>query len=142
MPWNALMGTIGRQRGDADRHRCSSGAHVTCRAWRLGRTDLLPTLILVINSFALEVEDGPASTGRLVWGDDTQLQSDEIYEQLGELLARYRRTLQTDLQYLLQQFGLTRVARKVVGVGRASVRLMSPSGTSRGVGSPGRSGGR
>jgi hypothetical protein len=37
--------------------------------WRLGRTDLLPTLILVINYFALEVEDDPASTGRLVWGD-------------------------------------------------------------------------
>jgi hypothetical protein len=72
----------------------------------------------------------------------TQLQSHEIYEQLGELLDRYRRTLQTDRQYLLQQFRLTRVARKVVCVGRASVRSMSPSGTSRGVGSPGRSGGR
>jgi hypothetical protein len=38
----------------------------------LGRTDL-PTLSFVIDSFALEVEDGTASTGRLVWGDDSQV---------------------------------------------------------------------
>jgi hypothetical protein len=30
-------------------------------------------LILVINSSALEVEDGPASTGRLIWGDDSKV---------------------------------------------------------------------
>jgi len=48
---------------------------LTSRAeqWRPGRTDLLPTLILVINSFALAVEDGPASTGRLAWGDDSKV---------------------------------------------------------------------
>jgi len=33
----------------------------------------LPTLSLVINSFALEVEDGTASTGRLVWGNESKI---------------------------------------------------------------------
>ena len=33
----------------------------------------LPTLSFVINSFALEVEDGTASTGRLVWGKESKI---------------------------------------------------------------------
>jgi hypothetical protein len=38
----------------------------------LGRTDL-PTLSFVIDSFALEVEDGTASTGRLVWSAESTI---------------------------------------------------------------------
>jgi hypothetical protein len=33
----------------------------------------LPTLSFVINSFALEVEDGTALTGRLVWGNESKI---------------------------------------------------------------------
>lgn len=33
----------------------------------------MPTLSFVINSFALEVEDGKASTGRLVWGNESKI---------------------------------------------------------------------
>ena len=42
----------------------------------LGRVDL-PTLSFVIESFALEVEDGTAPSGRLVWGDESKI---TIYE--------------------------------------------------------------
>ena len=59
----------------------------------------------------------------------TQLQSHEIYEQLGELLVDT--VAPCKRQYLPQQFRLTRVAHKFVGVGRASIRSMSLSGTSR-----------
>jgi uncharacterized protein (DUF2252 family) len=52
----------------------------------------------------------------------THLQSDTIYQELGELVDRYRRTLQTDRQHLLRQFTLTHVARKVVGVGSVGTR--------------------
>src|SRR3954447_9246959 len=52
----------------------------------------------------------------------TDLRAHEIYAQIGELVDRYRRTLQTDRQYLLQQFTLTQVARKVVGVGSVGTR--------------------
>ena len=38
----------------------------------LGSTDL-PTLSFVIDSFVLEVEDGTASTGRLVWGAESKI---------------------------------------------------------------------
>jgi hypothetical protein len=38
----------------------------------LGRVDL-PTLSFAIESFALDVEDGTASTGRLVWGDESKI---------------------------------------------------------------------
>ena len=37
--------------------------------------------------------------------------------QLTELIARYRRTLETDRRYLLEQFEFADMARKVVGVG-------------------------
>ena len=52
----------------------------------------------------------------------TDLQAHEIYGQVGELIDRYGRTLQSDRQYLLQQFSLTQVARKVVGVGSVGTR--------------------
>jgi uncharacterized protein (DUF2252 family) len=43
-------------------------------------------------------------------------------EQLGVLLAKYRRTLETDRRFLLDQFRLTDIARKVVGVGSVGTR--------------------
>jgi uncharacterized protein (DUF2252 family) len=42
--------------------------------------------------------------------------------QLADLVARYRRTLQTDRRYLLDQFELADLARKVVGVGSVGTR--------------------
>jgi uncharacterized protein (DUF2252 family) len=42
--------------------------------------------------------------------------------QLGELIARYRRTLETDRRYLLEQFEFADMARKVVGVGSVGTR--------------------
>jgi len=42
--------------------------------------------------------------------------------QLAELIARYRRTLETDRRYLLEQFEFCDMARKVVGVGSVGTR--------------------
>jgi uncharacterized protein (DUF2252 family) len=41
---------------------------------------------------------------------------------LSELVRRYRRTLQSDRRYLLEQFRLVHLARKVVGVGSVGTR--------------------
>jgi hypothetical protein len=49
----------------------------------LGRIDL-PTLSFVIESFALEVEDGTASTGRLVWGDESKITINEAMRRSAE----------------------------------------------------------
>ena len=45
------------------------------------------------------------------------LEAEAVYGQLRAVLAKYRRTLQSDRRHLLDQFGLVQVARKVVGVG-------------------------
>ena len=50
------------------------------------------------------------------------LQADAIYEQLRAVLAKYRRTLQSDRRHLLKQFTLVQMARKVVGVGSVGTR--------------------
>jgi uncharacterized protein (DUF2252 family) len=50
------------------------------------------------------------------------VQAAEIYEQLRAVLAKYRRTLQSDRRHLLGQFTLVQMARKVVGVGSVGTR--------------------
>ena len=45
-----------------------------------------------------------------------------FWSQLADLIARYRRTLETDRRYLLDQFEFTDMARKVVGVGSVGTR--------------------
>ena len=52
----------------------------------------------------------------------TDVQADAIYEQIREMLGKYRRTLQSDRRHLLEQFTLVQVARKVVGVGSVGTR--------------------
>jgi uncharacterized protein (DUF2252 family) len=50
------------------------------------------------------------------------VQADAIYQLLGTVLGKYRRTLQSDRRHLLEQFTLVQVARKVVGVGSVGTR--------------------
>ena len=50
------------------------------------------------------------------------IQADAIYKLLQTVLGKYRRTLQSDRRYLLEQFNLVQVARKVVGVGSVGTR--------------------
>jgi uncharacterized protein (DUF2252 family) len=45
-----------------------------------------------------------------------------IYEQIGNVVSKYRRSLQSDRRHLLSQFTLMHVARKVVGVGSVGTR--------------------
>jgi len=45
-----------------------------------------------------------------------------LEEQLGELIGKYQRTLETDRRYLFAQFQFADMARKVVGVGSVGTR--------------------
>src|ERR1700728_2535668 len=45
-----------------------------------------------------------------------------IYEQIGSVVTKYGRSLQSDRRHLLNQFTLIHVARKVVGVGSVGTR--------------------
>jgi len=59
-----------------------------------------------------------------------EAEADAVAEALATLLRAYRRSLQSDRRHLLEQFKLTQIARKVVGVGsvgtRAYVLLLEP----------------
>ena len=52
----------------------------------------------------------------------SDVDTDALYQGLGELVARYRRTLQSDRRHLVNQFSVVQVARKVVGVGSVGTR--------------------
>jgi uncharacterized protein (DUF2252 family) len=45
-----------------------------------------------------------------------------LRQQLSSLIAKYRRTLETDRRYLLEQFEFADMARKVVGIGSVGTR--------------------
>ena len=51
-----------------------------------------------------------------------QLDRTGMETQLSDLIASYRRTLQTDRRFLLETFGFADMARKVVGVGSVGTR--------------------
>jgi len=51
-----------------------------------------------------------------------KVHADQIYKQVGEVLGKYRRTLQSDRRHLLDYFTLVQLARKVVGVGSVGTR--------------------
>ena len=50
------------------------------------------------------------------------VQAEAIYQQIGAVVSKYRRTLPSDRRHLLNQFTLMHVARKVVGVGSVGTR--------------------
>jgi uncharacterized protein (DUF2252 family) len=52
----------------------------------------------------------------------SDVQADEIYAQLREVLGKYQRTLQSDRRHLLGDFTLVQLAFKVVGVGSVGTR--------------------
>jgi uncharacterized protein (DUF2252 family) len=50
------------------------------------------------------------------------VQADELYKEIRSVIMKYSRSLQSDRRRLLEQFTLSRVARKVVGVGSVGTR--------------------
>ena len=52
----------------------------------------------------------------------SDVRAEAIYDQLRTVLGKYRRSLQSDRQHLLDQFTLVQMARKVVGVGSVGTR--------------------
>jgi uncharacterized protein (DUF2252 family) len=52
----------------------------------------------------------------------TQVERDELEEEVRTLVRSYRRTLETDRRHLLEQFRFVDLARKVVGVGSVGTR--------------------
>src|SRR5208282_5501334 len=53
---------------------------------------------------------------------EKEMDQEAFHTQIKDLLAKYRRTLETDRRYLLEQFEFGGMARKVVGVGSVGTR--------------------
>jgi len=51
-----------------------------------------------------------------------EVQADQIYQLIGEVVSKYQRTLQSDRKHLVEHFTLIQLARKVVGVGSVGTR--------------------
>jgi uncharacterized protein (DUF2252 family) len=51
-----------------------------------------------------------------------EVQADQIYKLIREVMGKYQRTLQSDRKHLFEQFTLIQLARKVVGVGSVGTR--------------------
>ena len=72
------------------------------------------------------------------------IEADAVYDLIRSVLAKYRRSMQSDRRHLLDQFSLERVARKVVGVGSVGTRawiLLHGRGRRRGAVVPAGQGG-
>jgi uncharacterized protein (DUF2252 family) len=83
-------------------------------------TQALDKLTTIIDGQRHIVSDPPTTVPvEEVFND---LRADDVYELIGEILAKYRRTLQTHRRNLLEHFVLDKVARKVVGVGSVGTR--------------------
>jgi uncharacterized protein (DUF2252 family) len=71
----------------------------------------------------------------VIRGEDmTDMDTDVLFDRLGDLVASYGKTLQSDRRHLLDHFTLTDIAHKVVGVGSVGTRawiLLLESGVER-----------
>jgi uncharacterized protein (DUF2252 family) len=70
----------------------------------------------------LQIISDPPLIVRLADLMPEQVERAEFGPQLGNLIGRYRRTLQSDRRVLLEQYAFTDMARKVVGVGSVGTR--------------------
>ncbi len=63
----------------------------------------------------------------------TDIQASAMYQQIQNVLGKYKRTMESDRRHLLDQFRLVQVARKVVAVGSVGtgpwIALMQAEGT-------------
>ena len=66
----------------------------------------------------------------------SDVRADAVYELIGAVLGKYRRTLQSDRRQLLEHFTLVQVARKVVGVGSVGTRAFIALLQGRDAGDP------
>ena len=90
------------------------------KAYTHDSTQALGKLTVLVDGERRIISDAPTvvPVEDLASGRQTEL----VYELIGNVLGRYRRTLQSDRRHLLEEFKLERVARKVVGVGSVGTR--------------------
>ena len=104
----------------ADRRMAARTRQMVAKAHTRDNIQALDKLTVVVDGERRIISDPPLVEP--IEDIFPQVQRDAIMDQLLHLLRSYRRTLQTDRRHLLEQFALTAVARKVVGVGSVGTR--------------------
>jgi uncharacterized protein (DUF2252 family) len=121
--WYAHMDieeAIGQFRSQVKAKRFKAGEKLLAKAHTRDSVQALGKLTTVVDGRRQIINDPPT----IVPIEDvfSDVHADEIYEQMHGVLTKYRRTLQSDRRYLLEQFAMVQVARKVVGVGSVGTR--------------------
>jgi uncharacterized protein (DUF2252 family) len=112
--------TIGRFRSQVKAERYQAVEAMLAKAHTRDSTQALGKLTTLVEGRRRILSDPPLIVP--VEEVFTGVESDALYAQLHAVLGSYRRTLQSDRRYLLEQFTMVQAARKVVGVGSVGTR--------------------
>ena len=96
-----------KEHGQGAEHGTACRRSTSCAAWWMGSRASSPTR--------------RCSCRSPTWSPGRRTRTG-LEDQLDPLISKYRRTLETDRRYLLEQFVFTDIARKVVGVGSVGTR--------------------
>jgi len=111
---------IGQFRSQMKAKRFKAAGKLLAKAHTRDSTKALAKLTAVADGRRRIISDPPVIVP--VEEVYSEVQAAAIYEQIRAVLAKYRRTLQSDRRHLLEQFTLVQMARKVVGVGSVGTR--------------------
>jgi uncharacterized protein (DUF2252 family) len=111
---------IGQFRSQIKAKRFKTGEKLLAKARTRDSMQALGKLTTVIDGRRQIISDPPTIVPFEELFSDVQ--TDALYDEIRAVLAKYRRTLQSDRRHLLEQFTVVQVARKVVGVGSVGTR--------------------
>ena len=111
---------IGQFKSQIKAKRYKTTETMLAKAHTRDSTQALAKLTTVVDGHRRIISDPPL----IVPIDELfpDMEAAAVAEQLGAVLTKYRRTLQSDRRHLLEQFTMDQVARKVVGVGSVGTR--------------------
>ena len=122
--------TIGKLRSDLKAQRYKAAKKMLAKAHTKDSTKALGKLTTLVEGGRPIISDPPVIVPVEELFSDVD--ADQLYDEIRTVLGKYRRTLQSDRRHLLEQFTLVQMARKVVGVGsvgtRAWILLMDGGG--------------
>jgi uncharacterized protein (DUF2252 family) len=111
---------IGQFRAQVKKSRFKAATGLLAKAHTADSTKALGKLTTVVDGQRRIISNPPMIAPiEEIFAD---VQAEAIYDQIRAVLNKYGRTLQSDRRYLLEQFSLVQVARKVVGVGSVGTR--------------------
>jgi uncharacterized protein (DUF2252 family) len=121
--WYAVLDvepTLSRLKSDIKAKRLKTFQKMVAKAHTKDSTSALAKLTAEVDGQRRIISDPPT----IVPIEElfANVEAAAIYEQVSNVVNKYRRSLQSDRRHLLSEFSLVHVARKVVGVGSVGTR--------------------